>query len=135
MSHHRHKHYKRREPLPLDKDGMFHFERGVVHIGHPPENPFDRDIKEEKARLKRIWYAYRLIDTGGKWTGNYRNYPYSPTVAFIDARGNYYKILPPEQPCEQQIINFAENRADQTGNGYVDMFTNFIERITQPAQP
>ena len=130
MSHHRHKHYSRREPLPLDKEGMFHFERGVVHIGHPPENPFDRDIKEEKARLKRIWYAYRLIDTGGKWTGNYRNYPFSPTVAFIDARGNYYKILPVEQEFEQQKMDI-ETPCENTGvTGYYAVFDKFLQRLT-----
>ena len=130
MSHHRHKHYSRREPLPLDKEGMFHFERGVVHIGHPPENPFERDIKEEKARLKRIWYAYRLIDTGGKWTGNYRNYPFSPTVAFIDARGNYYKILPVEQEFEQQKMDI-ETPCENTGvTGYYAVFDKFLQRLT-----
>ena len=130
MSHHRHKHYSRREPLPLDKEGMFHFERGVVHIGHPPENPFERDIKEEKARLKRIWYAYRLIDTGGKWTGNYRNYPFSPTVAFIDARGNYYKILPVEQEFEQQKRDI-ETPCENTGvTGYYAVFDKFLQRLT-----
>ena len=130
MSYHRHKHYSRREPLPLDKDGMFHFERGVVHIGHPPENPFDRDIKEEKARLKRIWYAYRLIDTGGKWTGNYRNYPFSPTVAFIDARGNYYKILPVEQEFAQQKMDFNNPPENSGVAGYYVAFDKFLQKLS-----
>lgn len=104
-TYHRHGHYRHRKPLPIDKDGMFHFQRGVVEIGHPPENPCDRNPKAEKARLKKIWYAYRLIDTGGKWTGDKNNYPYSPPVAFIDARGNYLKISPVEQ-------GFAEQKTD-----------------------
>ena len=129
MSHHRHKHYRRREPLPLDKDGMFHFERGVVEIGHPPENPFERDIKVERDRLKKIWYAYRLIDTGGKWTGNRNNYPYSPTVAFIDAKGNYYKILTLAPEFKEQKLDFEMPCENSGMAGYYAGFNKFLQKL------
>lgn len=129
-TYHKHSHYRYRAPLPIDKDGMFHFERGVVEIGHPPENPCDRTAKAEQARLKKIWYAYRLIDTGGKWTGDKNNYPYSPPVAYIDARGNYYKILPVEQEFTQQKIDFEKPCENSGLAGYYASFNKFLQKLT-----
>jgi hypothetical protein len=131
MYHRRIRPHQRRQPLPIDKDGMFHFERGVVEIGHPPENPADRNAKTEDARLKRILYAYRLIDTGGKWTGDRNTYPYSPPVAFIDAKLNYYKILPQQQEFSQQKIDFEKPYSDNPAvSRYYESFSLFLEKLS-----
>ena len=111
--------FTERKPLPLDENGMFHHNGGVIFIGFP--DPTDEDQSSIDRRTNSIAKAYQVTEAGGWKGGNSGpDYEFSPTVAWVNESGEYTTIENPqsEDPHHYHESNVTGEQTHIPQNAY-----------------